>query len=64
MVHITKQEDILEKPTGSIDKDAMAETAKPLENASKYYGWKGANRKKGKGKMIPSNRKDISSLED
>ena len=45
MVHIPEQEEITEKPTGSIDTAATADTAKPPDNALKSYVRKGAKRK-------------------
>ena len=45
MVHRPEQEEITDKPTGSIDTSKTSDKAKPPENASKPDGWKGENRK-------------------
>ena len=45
MVHISKQEYIMEKPNGYIDTAATADTAKPPNNASESDEWKGVNQK-------------------
>ena len=45
MVHIPGQEEIMEKPAGSIDTATTSDTAKPPENFSDSDGWKGVNLK-------------------
>ena len=45
MAHRPGQEEITEKPTGSIDTSTTDDTAKLPNNTAKYDGWKEANQK-------------------